>query len=263
MNFIEENLTAVLAGGRIGSPLYFFPELSSTNSEAFQLAAAGAAEGAVVVADHQTNGRGRMQRVWVSPRGVNLYVSLILRPEIAAVESSPLTIMAGVAVAEVLAFYCPRQVKLKWPNDVLINGKKVCGILAEMKTVGKNVEFVVIGIGLNINMPQSDFTPPLEQIATSLCQETGKFMDRVEVTARLLAKIGDCYELFLTDGIGPIREKWLSHSQLLEKFVEVSFGAEVYRGKVTGMDEGGALIIRGEKGERRQIIAGDARVIRG
>ena len=263
MIFIEENLKAAVAGKSIGSPLYFFPELSSTNSEAFRLAAAGAAEGAVIVADHQTDGRGRMQRVWISPPGVNLYVSLILRPEIAAVEASPLTIMAGVAVAEVLTTCCPRQVQLKWPNDVLINGQKVSGILTEMKTAGKNVEFVVIGIGLNINMQQSDFPPPLEQIATSLCRETGKVIDRVEVTARLLEKIGDCYKLFLTEGIGPIREKWLSYSQLLEKFVEVSFGAEVYRGKVTGMDDGGALIISGEKGERRQILAGDARVIRG
>jgi BirA family biotin operon repressor/biotin-[acetyl-CoA-carboxylase] ligase len=263
MNFNEENLKAALSGKTIGEPLYFFPSVESTNYVAFNLAGEGAPEGTAIVADHQTHGRGRMQRVWLSPPAVNLYTSVILRPALAAYFSSPLTIMAGVAVAKLLAGYCPQQVLLKWPNDVLINHKKVSGILTEMKTTGKKVEFVIVGIGININIKKNDFSPPLEQIATSLRIEMGKSIDRIELIAKLFEIIGDFYQLFLKEGIKPIRELWLSYAQLSERFVEVTFGEEVYRGMVTGMDETGALIIRAEKGEQLRIIAGDVKVIEG
>jgi BirA family biotin operon repressor/biotin-[acetyl-CoA-carboxylase] ligase len=263
MDFNAENLKAALSGKTIGSPLYFFPSAESTNYRAFTLAGEGQPEGTAIVADSQTQGRGRMQRVWLSPPDLNLYTSLILRPTLSAALSSPLTIMAGVAVAELLAGYCPQQVQLKWPNDVLINNKKVSGILTEMKTTGNKVEFVIIGIGININMQKNDFSLPLEPIATSLRIEMGKSIDRVELTVKLYEKIGLFYQLLLDEGIKPIRELWLSYAQLLERFVEVAFGEEVYRGMVTGMDEAGALIIRDERGEQRRVIAGDTKVIKG
>lgn len=267
MDFSAENLTAAMSGKAIGSPLYFFPSADSTNLRAFKLAEEGAPEGAAVVADYQIQGRGRMQRVWQSPAAVNLYTSVILRPALAAALSSPLTIMAGVAVAELLNGYrgrqiCP-QVRLKWPNDVLINDKKVSGILTEMKTAGNKVEFVIIGIGININMQINDFPPPLEEIATSLRIEMGKTIDRVELTVKLFEILADLYKLFLKEGIKPIRELWLSSSQLMEKCVGVTFGEDVYQGIVTGMDNTGALIIRGDNGEQRRVIAGDVKLIEG
>jgi BirA family biotin operon repressor/biotin-[acetyl-CoA-carboxylase] ligase len=263
MNFNAENLKAALAGNTIGTPLHFFPSAESTNLRAFKLAGEGASEGTALVADSQTHGRGRMQRTWLSPPAVNLYTSLILRPALAAAISSPLTIMAGVAVAELLAGYCPQQVRLKWPNDVLVNNKKVSGILTEIKTTGKEVEFVIIGIGININMQKNDFSPPLDEIATSLKIEMGKTIDRVELTVKLYEKIEKFYQLLLRERIEPIRELWLSYAQLLNKHVEVTFGGEVYQGMVTGMDDAGALIISSERGEQRRVIAGDVKVIKG
>jgi len=263
MDFNAENLNAALSGKAIGSPLYFFPSADSTNLLAFKLAGEGAPEGTAIIADHQTCGRGRMQRVWQSPPAVNLYTSLILRPALAAALSSPLTVMAGVAVAELLNGYCPQRVRLKWPNDVLINDKKVSGILTEMKTAGHKVEFVIVGIGININMQKNDFPPPLEEIATSLQIEMGKTIDRVGLTVKLFEIMGDLYQLFLKEGIKPIRELWLSSSQLMERCVGVTFGEEVYQGMVTGMDDAGALIIRDGNGEQRRVIAGDVKLIEG
>jgi BirA family biotin operon repressor/biotin-[acetyl-CoA-carboxylase] ligase len=268
MDFNAENLNAALSGKAIGSPLYFFPSADSTNLLAFKLAGEGAPEGTAIIADHQTCGRGRMQRVWQSPPAVNLYTSLILRPALAAALSSPLTIMAGVAVAELLNGYADRfqiysQVRLKWPNDVLINDKKVSGILTEMKTAGNKVEFVIIGIGININMQKNDFSPPLEEIATSLRIEMGKTIDRVGLTVKLFEIMADLYQLFLREGIKPIRELWLSSSQLMERCVGVTFGEEVYQGMITGMDDAGALIIRDGNGEQRRVIAGDVKLMEG
>ena len=263
MNFTEENLKAALSGKRLGESLYFFPTAESTNRFAFSLAGKGAPEGTVVVADHQTLGRGRMQRVWLSPPAVNLYASIILRPALAPAFSAPLTIMAGVAIAELLAGYCPQQVKLKWPNDVLINKKKACGILTEMKTTGNKLDFVIIGIGININMQIQDLLPSLAPIATSLRIETGKSFDRVDLTVKLLEQIGVFYQSFLNEGIKPLRELWLSYSQLLQRLIEIRFGEEVYRGIVRGMDDSGALIIETEKSGQQRVIAGDLKVIEG
>jgi BirA family biotin operon repressor/biotin-[acetyl-CoA-carboxylase] ligase len=263
MDFTEENLKAALSGKTMGEPLYFFPSVESTNLVAFNLAAAGATEGTVIVADHQTCGRGRLQRAWLSPPAVNLYISLILRPPLAPASAPFLTIMAGVAAANLLTEYCPHQVQLKWPNDVLINNKKVCGILTEMKTTGKKVDYVIIGIGINLNMQKKDFPSPLASIATSLQIETGTSVDRVEFTVKLLEILGVLYNLLNREGMQPLRELWLSYSQLVGKSVEVTFAEEVYRGMVVGMDNRGALLVKGEKGRQHRVIAGDIKVIEG
>jgi BirA family biotin operon repressor/biotin-[acetyl-CoA-carboxylase] ligase len=263
MNFTEENLKAALSGKTIGEPLYFFPSVESTNYVAFNLAGAGAPEGTVIVADHQTRGRGRMQRTWVSPPAVNLYTSIILRPASTPASSPFLTIMAGVAVAQLLIGYCPQQVQLKWPNDVLINKKKVCGILTEMKTAGSKVDYVIIGIGINLNMQEKDFPFPLAPTGTSLQIETGTSVDRVEFAAKLLDILGALYKVLNREGMQPLRELWLSYSQLVGKSVSVTFAEEVYRGMVMGMDNSGALLVTGEKGRQHRVIAGDVKVIEG
>jgi len=262
MNFNEENLNAALSGKTIGSPLYFYKSVESTNSSALSLAKDGAPEGTAIVADNQTHGRGRMQRVWQSPPALNLYASLIMRPNLAAALSSPVTIMAGVAVAEVLSAYCPTQVQLKWPNDVLVNDKKICGILTEIKAIHNKIEFIIMGIGININMQKNDLSPSIEKIATSLRLEVGKSINRVELTVKLFEKIAYFYQLFLKERIEPIRELWLSYSQLLGRCVEVTFGGEVYQGEVTAMDDAGALIIKSESGVQRRVIAGDVKIIK-
>ncbi len=262
MDFNEQTLKAALAGKKIGAPLYFFPTTESTNTRAFHLAEAGAPEGTVVVADAQSRGKGRMKREWLSPAGVNIYASLILRPRMDAVFSSPLTIMAGVAVAEVLSTFSDPPVQLKWPNDVLLQGCKVAGILTEMKTLGKEVQFVVLGIGINVNMRRDDLAPQLAKVATSMSLAAGKDFSRLEIAVKLFGKIEGLYKLFLREGMSPIRELWLGYARALGKCVEVTCGNEIYRGRVKGMDESGALLIVADSGVERRVIAGDTMIIK-
>ena len=261
MDFTEQSLRAALGGKSFGAPLYFFRVTESTNFQALRIADEGAPEGTVVIADSQTGGRGRMKREWFSPPAVNLYASLILRPGFPAALSSPLTIMAGVAVARALDYYCPRRVQLKWPNDVLVGNRKMSGILTEIKTCGRKVEFAVLGIGVNVNMKKEDFGPLLEQSATSLREETGHHISRLEVAVRIFDELGKYYHLLSKEGMAVIRELWLDYSGLAGKYVEITFGGEISSGTVAGIDETGALIIRPESGGERRIIAGDVAVI--
>ena len=258
MNFNEQNLKAAFSRMMIGKTLYFFPETGSTNTLAFRLAEEGASEGTVVIADSQTEGRGRMKRKWLSPPASNLYTSIILRPEMSPALASPLTITAGVAVAELLSSYCPGAVHLKWPNDVLINGRKVCGILASAKTNGRRTEFVVLGIGLNINMKKDDMPPDLRESVTSLREETGCDLSRLSVTVKLFEQMGKFYNIFLNEGFAPIRDLWHDYFGVMNKHVEVACGEEMIGGKAAGVDETGALILIDGDGKKRRVIAGDA-----
>jgi len=258
MNFNEKNLKTALSRMMIGKTLYFFPETGSTNTLAFRLAEEGASEGTVVIADCQTEGRGRMRRKWLSPPGSNLYTSIILRPEMGPALASLITITAGVAVAELLSSYCPGVVHLKWPNDVLINGRKVCGILASAMTNGKRTKFVVLGIGLNINMKKEDMPPDLRDFVTSLREETGGDLSRLFVAVKLFEQMGKFYHIFLNEGFAPIRDLWHDYSGVMNKYVEVACGEEVIGGRAAGVDETGALILIDGDGKKRRVIAGDA-----
>ena len=141
MDWNSEILKKSLAGKFFGHRLYYFPETGSTNDDAFSLGIAGAPEGTVVIADSQNKGKGRMKSVWHSPSGSNIYTSVILRPQVQLSKASQIPIAAGVAVGETLETYCPNKVRLKWPNDVLIDGKKVCGILAQTKMSSSEHQF--------------------------------------------------------------------------------------------------------------------------
>ncbi|MCS6927435.1 MAG: biotin--[acetyl-CoA-carboxylase] ligase, partial [Candidatus Binatia bacterium] len=152
----------------LGRPLHIFPTLDSTNTYAARLARDGAPEGTVVIADMQTGGKGRLGRTWVSPPHVNLYLSVILRPPVSIAAAPSLNLLAGVAVAETIASVCGLRPSIKWPNDVLVNDKKVCGILAEMQVSASTLCAVILGIGVNINAPLSAFPEELRDKASSL-----------------------------------------------------------------------------------------------
>ena len=185
MGWNLEVLEKSLAGKFIGRPLYYYPEIGSTNDEAFRLGIAGAPEGTAVIADSQTKGKGRLQRVWHSPPGSNIYTSILLRPNYSPDQAPQISIAAGVAVAEIINEYCPGQVQLKWPNDVLLNKKKVCGILAQMKTSADVIDFVVLGIGINVNIGYNQLPPDIRTIATSLAIESGREISRLESQPQL------------------------------------------------------------------------------
>jgi BirA family biotin operon repressor/biotin-[acetyl-CoA-carboxylase] ligase len=262
MNFNEETLKKSLAGKFFGHQLYYFPETGSTNDEAFSLGIAGAPQGTVVIADSQTKGKGRMQRLWHSPKNSNIYTSVILRPKIQLSKASQIPIVAGVAVAEVLETYCPDKVRLKWPNDVLIDGKKVCGILAQMKTSADAVDFVVLGIGINVNVSREQFPRDIQEIATSLAIETGREISRLELIISLYENLEKCYKKLLQKGFGPIKEKWLDLAPMVGQTVAVIFKDEAIEGKATGIDDDGSLILLTEGMKEIKVSAGDATIIK-
>ena len=164
----------------IGKRIHFYDEIGSTNVKAFELARGGEGEGAVVLADSQTGGKGRIGRRWESPPGLNLYASIILRPPVAPQEAHALTFLAAVATAEAVAKVCPVRPVVKWPNDILLDGGKAAGILLEMDSEPDRVHFVVIGIGVNINETQSMFPEYIRNTATSLREKAGDAIDRAE-----------------------------------------------------------------------------------
>jgi BirA family biotin operon repressor/biotin-[acetyl-CoA-carboxylase] ligase len=261
--FDAEALKARLAGRRIGRRFHFFPEVDSTNRLALQLAREGAPEGTVILADSQTKGRGRLQRVWQSPPGCNLYLSFILRPAIAAVDAARITLMAGVAVAETVTFFCPAGVGLKWPNDVRIRGRKVSGILTEMKMAGGAVDAVVVGIGVNVNMARADFDTEYRQTSTSLREETGQLCVREDMVFLLCEKLDQWYQILLSGGFAPIHSRWLALSEMGGSLVQVLFQGEVQQGTFAGIDSDGALLLADALGAVRRITAGDASIMKG
>ncbi len=263
MNLNQESLQKSLAGKFFGHQIHYYKEIDSTNDEAFRLGLAGAPEGAALIAESQSTGKGRMQRVWHSPAGSNIYTSIILRPQIEPAKVSQISILAGVAAAEVLENYCPDRIKLKWPNDVLINGKKVCGILSQVKTVAGEVDFIVLGIGINVNISYNEFPKELCNLATSLAMETGRENSRLELIISLYENLAKWYKQLLQNGFNPIKERWLSLSPMIGEMVQVKFQEEAVSGKAIGLDEDGSLILLTADNKEVKVSAGDATIIKG
>lgn len=262
MNFTEEALKERLTGKKIGGVVRYFQEIDSTNIMACRLARDGAPEGTVVVADAQGMGKGRLNRVWQSPPGRNLYVSIILRPRITPPAAPQLTLVAGVAVAELLAACCLKDVTIKWPNDVLISGKKVCGILTEMNSSARGVDFIILGVGLNINMNREDFEPALRDTATSLKIETGKTHDRIEIISGLLNLFETWYRVFLRAGFPGVRDAWLRYADILGRPIRVVFREDTQTGVVMGIDDDGTIVMKGADGTTQRVIAGDVYLLK-
>jgi BirA family biotin operon repressor/biotin-[acetyl-CoA-carboxylase] ligase len=259
---LQEFLPAELVGSLIGHKLYYYLEIDSTNDEAYRLGAAGAPEGAVVLADSQTQGKGRMQRVWHSPAGSNVYTSLILRPHFPPGTAPQISLVAGVAVAELLEHYCPGRVELKWPNDVLVEGRKICGILAQMKTAGEEIDFVVVGIGINVNIRINQFPVEIQDIVTSLIEETGREISRKELIINLYEKFAKWYKTLLENDFDAVKKKWLSLSPMIGKNVQIISQNDKIIGKALGLTDDGSLIIITAANEELKISAGDATILK-
>ena len=255
--FTRQALSDSLKDNPLVAGVHYFPAVGSTNSLAFHLAVSGASHGEIVVADAQTKGRGRLNRVWQSPPGANLYVSAILRPRIEPAKAPQITLMAGVAAAELLSGYCPEGVSIKWPNDVLVRGKKACGILTEMKASAGAVDFIILGIGLNVNMDREDFDASLHDTATSIQIETGTAQDRLDVIAKLFGFIEKRYRVFVQSGFAGLRNAWLGFADILGKPVRVVHHGESQDGVVEGIDDDGAILMRLNDGSVQRVIAGD------
>ncbi|WP_321390574.1 biotin--[acetyl-CoA-carboxylase] ligase [uncultured Desulfuromusa sp.] len=254
---IENNLDCRL----IGQSVVSFPVTDSTNVQARRLAEDGALEGTVVVADQQSSGRGRLGRRWESPFGVNLYCSVILRPEIPVRQAPQLTFLSAVAVAETLNEVCHLSAEVKWPNDVLVDSAKISGLLNEMSAETEQIHFVILGVGINLNMSAEQFPEMLNYPGTSSLLETGEPVDRLLFLRTFLRRLDAYYSEFLQQGFAPIRRRWESLCKIMNRQVVVDQGSGLLRGTVVGLDPEGALRLQLEDGEIRKILAGDVRPV--
>lgn len=258
---IPAEIAAGLSVAKIGRKIICFKDTDSTNVLAYRLAEQGADEGTVVIADAQAHGKGRLGRRWESPRGVNLYCSIILRPPILPLHAPQLTFLSAVAVAEAIertSRLCPA---IKWPNDVLVNGFKVAGMLNEMSAETERVEFVILGIGVNINMRRDQFPADLRHPASSLLIEGGKDVDRTLFVQALLGSLDSLYEDYLLRGYEPLRDAWLARCNVMGRTVRVAYRDSETVGEVQGIDENGGLILRHADGRVERILAGDVTIV--
>jgi BirA family transcriptional regulator, biotin operon repressor / biotin---[acetyl-CoA-carboxylase] ligase len=229
--------------------IHYFPEIGSTMDVARQLARQGADEGTVVIAESQSRGRGRLDREWISPRG-GIYLTMILRPPIGPTYAPRISLMASLAVASTIRSLYGIEAGLKWPNDVLIAGGKVCGILAEMEADVDRVKFVNVGIGMNANAPVSHF----ETRATSLKAAVGRDISRKELLSALLLEIERQQSRLLEP---ELLEQWRRLSETLGKEVSIVTPGQVVAGQAIDIDDTGALLIRTVDGVLTKVVAGD------
>ncbi len=258
---ISSEVTAELGTEVVGKEIVFLAETDSTNTQARQLAEDGAAEGTVVIADLQSQGKGRMGRFWVSPSGVNLYLSIILRPRIQLRHATQMTFLTAVAVAEAIEETGNFLPQLKWPNDVLLNGKKVAGLLNELNAETEQIHFMILGIGVNLNMPREQFPTNLRTPATSLLVEGGKKVSRLEFTRLLLQKVDTLYSLYLANGFVPVISRWEERCHMIGRKVEVDYQHSTVTGVVKGLDEAGALLLTRSDGGEERVLAGDVKLL--
>ena len=236
----------------IGRHVLYYPSISSTMDVARQAARAGAVEGTVVTADEQTSGRGRLQRSWFSPRGGSLSASLVLRPSTR--ELARLFTVAALAAARGIEKATGLKTDLKWPNDVLIGKKKVCGILIENELRGSAVSWAVVGIGINIDFDTAAY-PEIASVATSLSAELGREVSRSQVLRCLLEEFEAVY---LASRRGePVQQEWGRRLVTLGTRVRANTGDAIETGLAESVDEDGALLLRRDDGSLVRIVAGD------
>jgi BirA family transcriptional regulator, biotin operon repressor / biotin---[acetyl-CoA-carboxylase] ligase len=251
----ELEVGPLLATRDVGRVLHHFESCGSTNAEAFTLAQEGAFHGEVVVAETQTAGRGRRGRSWVSPPGLNVYTSIVVRPEVPPARAPELTLVAAVAAVETLR---DAQVNaaIKWPNDLVVGKKKIAGILTELAADAERVQFAVVGVGINLNVDPRTFSSELASLATSAIAERGQDVPRALFVAAFLSNFERWYDLWLDEGFGPVRDAWRTKAQTLGQPVVVKQEPGEWRGVAEDIDESGALLVRTESGLRR-VLAGD------
>jgi len=245
-----------LKGSLFGKHIHHFFKVDSTNRVAMELGHAGEPEGTVVIAEEQTAGRGRAGHAWHSERATGIYATLLLRPHLAPVQAPLLTMMAGLSAHAAIEAQTGLKVDLKWPNDLLIRGKKVGGILTEMHAEPAQIRFVIVGIGLNVN--QEKFPSELSAIATSLRVEAGKPQSRLELLVRLLREFENDYNRFLSEGAESVTKRFVAISSYAQgKRVRVSNGKESFAGVTDGLGPEGLLLVKREGGQIVTVIAGE------
>lgn len=241
----------------IGHNLIYIDEIDSTQTKAHQLIAEGAAEGTVVIAELQTRGKGTRGKAWHSPKGKGIWMSIVLKPSIPAQYISQLTLLSAVALCRTINKQLGLNIGVKWPNDLLIDGKKVSGILLESSSEDDRLRYVIAGVGISVNITKNDFPKELHDKATSLQIESGKRVDREQILCAFLLQFEQLYELYLEKGFAPIRSLWEALSVSLNRPIEVHSASGFISGIAKGLDESGALLVTEDDGQVKKIFSGD------
>jgi BirA family biotin operon repressor/biotin-[acetyl-CoA-carboxylase] ligase len=243
----------------VGRDVIYFSETDSTNIRAHDLARAGASEGTVVVADRQSAGKGRLGRRWESPSGVNLYASVVLRPTIPPRHAAQLTFLSAAAVARCVHEISGLRPTVKWPNDVLLGGRKVAGLLNELDAETERIHYLILGIGVNLNMRADQFPADLRYPATSLAIEMGRTVERPAFARLLFEHLDRLYREYRVRGFAPVLEAWQAFFDLVGRPVEVDCLEYRLTGQVLGLDADGALVLRLADGKEQRVLSGDVR----
>jgi BirA family transcriptional regulator, biotin operon repressor / biotin---[acetyl-CoA-carboxylase] ligase len=247
----------LLGTKQMGRVIHYFQTIDSTNSKAYQLALGGAKEGELVIAESQEKGRGRLGRHWFSPPFLNLYLSVILRPKIPPQQASLITLMAAVATADAIRKFTGLVPLIKWPNDILLRDRKVAGLLNEIHSEMDRIHFIILGIGVNLNVDGKMFPKEVRTLATSLKKEMGQTISRKVFLRLLLQELEGWYTIFLEEGAASMLKAWRDRAQIKGRRVKVHSFGKTLVGVAVDVDSDGALILETADGERKRIVAGD------
>ncbi len=256
---LPQRVACALGDIRIGASLHYQTSVDSTNRLARELGRRGGKDGLVVLAEEQTAGRGRRERRWVSPSAKGIYLSALLRPAASVAEAGPAAqLVAGIAVAETLAIYADRPMMLRWPNDCYLGGRKMAGVLVESEITGGTLDFLVCGIGINVNHEESDFPADLRTRVTSLCMLSGNPQPRLPILVSLLKALEYWDDVWRKHGLSPVIERWLELSpESRGSYVEIQTDRGVIRGLAAGLSPTGGLYVEDEREDRHEITLGE------
>jgi BirA family biotin operon repressor/biotin-[acetyl-CoA-carboxylase] ligase len=256
-----DDLLAMLGPDHVvGRDVRVFQETTSTNDVVDKLGRDGVKEGVVVFAESQSKGRGRLGRNWLSPKARGLWFSVLLRPPFNPQAATRITVMAATAVARAIRLNTDLPAEIKWPNDILVRNKKVCGILTEMSAELDKIKYIVLGIGVDVNFNASDFPAALRPIATSLKAEAGRAILRTELAAQILAQLDVDYRRVLNGQFEKVADEWEQHCATIGRQVLISAGNRAFEGQAESLDSEGALLVRTQHGHLERVIGGDVTI---
>jgi BirA family biotin operon repressor/biotin-[acetyl-CoA-carboxylase] ligase len=241
----------------IGRQIQVFDKTTSTNDVVEKLARDGVPEGAVVFAESQTHGRGRLGRTWHSPGRKGLWFSIVLRPDLRPQAATQLTVVSATALRRAIQTQTGLPAEIKWPNDILIRGRKVAGILTELNAELDRVKYLILGIGVDVSMGAGDFPAELRRVATSLEAEAGRPIGRADLATAILRELDQDYARLTQGRFAAVAEEWAAHCRTLGQNVSIRIGERQIRGRAETLDETGALLLRTEHGRLERIIGGD------
>jgi len=251
----EHDLYSRMKNNKLFDKVIYHPSVSSTQTVAHQLVNEGAVEGTVVVADEQTEGRGRLGRIWKSEKQSGIWMSLVLKPNIDIRQAPQLTLVTAVAVTRALRDITGVNIEIKWPNDLLVNGKKLVGILTEMQADPDRIQSVIIGIGVNVNHDQ--FYDEMSSIATSLKLETDQNFDRAEIIGKILSEFSWLYEMYMTKGFSLVKPLWEAHTLSIGKNIIARRAKDSIEGEAIGINDEGVLLLKDKDGQIHEIYSAD------